>query len=159
MTQQGQLDRLHDAVRAQGAKIKGEWGNADGSITVHVVPPDGRGVMAFLVKTNGTATKSWHVSPRESDRGVGLKRQNTSRRKWKKEFRKQGLFGPGTEAAPKQSKRRAHLRKLGVYSEVPRRERKVSNPTVLRNMASVTIKRLPGGAVAITGRRMKGGKR
>ena len=29
----------------------------------------------------------------------------------------------------------------------------------LRNMASVTVKRLPGGAVAITGRKLAGGGR
>ena len=48
------------------------------------------------------------------------------------------------------------------------RELKESNPgrrnvggkgVTLRNMASVTVKRLPGGAVAITGRKLAGGGR
>jgi hypothetical protein len=34
-----------------------------------------------------------------------------------------------------------------------------SNSVTLRNMASVTIKRLPGGAVAVTGRKLNGARR
>jgi hypothetical protein len=45
------------------------------------------------------------------------------------------------------------------YMHFPQNRRNPGRPFTLRNMASVTIKRLPGGAVAVTGRHLKGGKR
>jgi hypothetical protein len=42
---------------------------------------------------------------------------------------------------------------------VQRVEPNPSRSLTLRNMASVTIKRLPGGAVAVTGRKLNGSRR
>ena len=66
--------------------------------------------------------------------------------------------GPGTYSTRSEAQelaRRANQRPLTAI------EREFSNPArgkglTLRNMASVTIKRLPGGAVAVTGRKLAG---
>jgi hypothetical protein len=59
-------------------------------------------------------------------------------------------------ANDKASARRYQLETGGRIVKVASRNPAASKSISLRNMALVTIKRLPGGAVAVSGRRMKG---
>jgi hypothetical protein len=63
------------------------------------------------------------------------------------------------------AQRVAHEDARLIYMDVPHakkrnpRSRVGGKGVTLRNMASVTIKRLPGGAVAVTGRKLNGARR
>jgi hypothetical protein len=66
-----------------------------------------------------------------------------------------------TRVSIKKAQRVAHEDARLIYMDVPHANNpaRVARGLTLRNMASVTIRRLPGGAVAVTGRKLNGSRR
>ena len=68
-TQAEAIAKLKAQATTIGSSVTVDCQNPDGSHTLHVAPPDGRGTMGILIRADGTASSGWVVSPAEFDKG------------------------------------------------------------------------------------------
>ena len=146
--------------------LKAEMSRAGSPIYYSLDAPDDWDATVFQVADAShswpkafSLVKAWLKQQSNPSKRSSRKRVGAALKKWLA-GQKKNPCNPKRKAAETYAQWRKRV--LGVQSQIRKMGKRVAvakNPSkgvTLRNMASVTIKRLPGGAVAVTGRKLAG---